>query len=81
MPAASGKRLGKILVQSGVLTERQLEKALAEAGDLTLTQSIVMEKMATESEIARAVADQTGLDYLDVAMFEIDMNASVLLSP
>jgi type IV pilus assembly protein PilB len=81
MPAASGKRLGKILVQSGVLTERQLEKALAEAGDLTLTQSIVMNKMATESEIARAVADQTGLDYLDVAMFEIDVNASVLLSP
>jgi len=81
MPAASGKRLGKILVQSGVLTERQLEKALAEAGDLTLTQSIVMNKMATESEIARAVAEQTGLDYLDVAMFEIDGNASVLLSP
>jgi len=81
MAGASGKRLGKILVQSGILTERQLEKALAEAGDLTLTQSIVMNKMATESEIARAVADQTGLDYLDVAMFEIDGNASVLLSP
>ena len=81
MAGASGKRLGKILVQSGILTERQLEKAIAEAGDLTLTQSIVMNKMTTESGIARAVADQTGLDYLDVAMFEIDMNASVLLSP
>ena len=81
MAGASGKRLGKILVQSGILTERQLEKAIAEAGDLTLTQSIVMNKMATESGIARAVADQTGLDYLDVAMFEIDGNASILLSP
>ena len=81
MPAASGKRLGRILVQSGLLTERQLEKTIAEAGDLTLTQAVVMNKLATEAGIARAVAEQTGLDYVDVAMFEIDANASTLLSP
>jgi type IV pilus assembly protein PilB len=81
MAAASGKRLGRILVQAGILTERQLEKVIAEAGDLTLTQAVVMSKLATESEIARAVAEQTGLDYVDVAMFEIDANASTLLSP
>jgi type IV pilus assembly protein PilB len=81
MTAPSGKRLGRILVQSGILTERQLEKTIAEAGDLTLTQAVVMNKLASEADIARAVAEQTGLDYLDVAMFEIDGNASVLLSP
>jgi type IV pilus assembly protein PilB len=81
MAAASGKRLGRILVQAGILTERQLEKVIAEAGVLTLTQAVVMSKLATESEIARAVAEQTGLDYVDVAMFEIDANASTLLSP
>jgi len=81
MAGASGKRLGKILVQTGILTERQLEQTIAEAGDLTLTQAIVMNKLSTEADIARAVAAQTGLDYLDVAMFEIDVNASVLLSP
>jgi type IV pilus assembly protein PilB len=81
MPASSGKRLGRILVQSGLLTENQLEKTIAEAGGLTLTQAVVMNKLATESAIARAVAEQTGLDYVDVAMFEIDANASTLLSP
>ena len=81
MPAASGKRLGRILVRSGLLTERQLEETIAEAGDLTLTQAVVMNKLATEAGIARAVAEQTGLDYVDVAMFEIDANASTLLSP
>jgi type IV pilus assembly protein PilB len=81
MPAASGKRLGKILVQSGLLTEHQLAKTIAEAGNLTLTQAVVMSKLASESDIARAVAEQTGLDYVDVAMFEIDANASTLLSP
>ena len=81
MPAASSKRLGRILVQSGLLTQHQLEKTIAEAGDLTLTQAVVMNKLATESGIARAVAEQTGLDYVDVGMFEIDANASTLLSP
>lgn len=81
MAGASGKRLGKLLVQAGLLTERQLEQAAADAGDLTLTQAIVAAKFATDADIARAVAEQTGLDYVDVAMFDIDMNASTLLSP
>jgi type IV pilus assembly protein PilB len=81
MAAASGKRLGRILVQSGILTERQLEKTIAEAGDLSLTQAVVMNKLASEADIARVVAEQTGLNYVDVAMFEIDANASTLLSP
>lgn len=81
MAGASGKRLGKILVQSGLLTERQLESAIAEAGDLSLTQAVVMSKLASETDIAKAVASQTGLDYVDIAMLEIDANASTLLSP
>ncbi len=68
-------------MQAGILTERQLEKVIAEAGDLTLTQAVVVSKLATESDVARAVAEQTGLDYVDVAMFEVDANASTLLSP
>ncbi|HEY5549393.1 MAG TPA: ATPase, T2SS/T4P/T4SS family [Coriobacteriia bacterium] len=81
MPASSGKRLGRILVQAGLLTERQLEQALADTGALSLTQAIIDAKMATDSDIARTVAEQTGLDYVDIAMFEIDANASTLLSP
>jgi len=79
--AARSTRLGKILVQAGVVTERELEVAVAKtSATMSLAQAVAEAGFATEAEIAKAIAKQTGLDYVDVAGVEIDANATTLLS-
>jgi type IV pilus assembly protein PilB len=79
--AARSTRLGKILVQAGIVTERQLEMAVARMGaDTSLAQAINDAGFATEAAIAQAIAGQTGLEYVDIAAYDIDANASTLLS-
>ncbi len=78
--AASGKRLGRTLVQAGVITESQMEEALAETGDRSLASVLVARGVVEEAGIAQAVAEQMGLPFVDLATYEIDPNASTLLS-
>jgi len=73
-------RLGKLLVQAGLVTEKQLEHTLAKAGSVSLSQALADAKIATEDQIARAVAQQTGLEYVDIGLFEVDANAATMLS-
>jgi type IV pilus assembly protein PilB len=65
------KRLGEILVASGVLTEAQLEDALVEQSSggrrHRLGTTIIRMGLSTESDIARALARQLGLDTVDLA--------------
>ena len=79
--AATGKRLGKILVQAGLITDEQLLAALeaASEGD-TVTSVLVDQEVATEEAIAQAVADQLGLAYVDLALYDIDANAATILA-
>jgi len=78
--AASGKRLGKILVQSGVITQDQLDQALAEAGERSLPAALAEFGYADEMKIAQAVADQMGLVFVDLGTYDIDPNAATNLS-
>jgi type IV pilus assembly protein PilB len=79
--AVRSTRLGKVLVQAGVVTERQLEMAVAKCGaDKSLTQAITEAGFATDNAIAMAIAEQTGLEFVDIAGIDIDANASTLLS-
>jgi type IV pilus assembly protein PilB len=80
MTAASGKRLGKILVQAGVITDQQLADAVKDAASETLAQALVSAGVTTESKIAQAVADQMGLSFVDLGMYEIDATAATMLA-
>ncbi len=79
--ASNEKRFGKILVQAGVITEAQLTKALADKSGASLTEVLVRQRATTDTRIAQAVAEQTGLEYVDIGLCDIDMNASTLLTP
>ncbi len=81
MSAASSKRLGRLLVHAGLITDEQLEQALAEDGEGTLVSRLVDHKFATEPQIAQAVADQMGVAYVDLGAYEIDPNAVGLIPP
>jgi type IV pilus assembly protein PilB len=68
--AASGKRLGKILVQAGIITDEQLDDALADSGGASLAVSLVQSGLTTETKIAQAIADQMGLTFVDIGGYE-----------
>jgi type IV pilus assembly protein PilB len=78
--AASGKRLGKILVQDGLITESQLDEVLADADAVSLSQALVHAGLVTETQIAQAVASQMGLTFVDIGAYEISAHAATLLA-
>jgi type IV pilus assembly protein PilB len=80
MAAASGKRLGKVLVQAGVATQQQIDEVTADAPGLSLAAALIAEGITTDTRIAQAVADQMGLPFVDLGMYEIDPNAATLLT-
>ncbi len=77
--AASGKRLGRVLVQAGVITAEQLDDAMSQAGERTLARTLADLGYAQDDAIAKAVAEQMGLTYVDLGSFEIDPNASTMV--
>src|SRR5574340_91583 len=74
-------RLGELLLRAGVITEDQLFDALAyqqEHGG-KLGQVLVGNLVADEDAIARALADQKGLDHVSLAAFPVDREAAALV--
>ncbi len=67
------KQLGELLIERGVITKEQLEKALAtqkEEGGL-IGQILVKLGFTTEEEIAQALTAQFGFPYLPLKNYEI----------
>ncbi len=80
MTAASGKRLGRVLLQSGLITEEQLNVALAEPSGRSLCAVLVDQGIADEMTITRAIAENMNLPFVDIAAIDIDPTATTLLS-
>lgn len=74
------KALGKALIKAGVINSEQLKEAIAELNGKSLPRVLVEKGFATETEIAKALAEAAGLEYVDLANYEIDPNAATLLS-
>lgn len=81
MTAASGSRLGGMLVRAGLITDEQLRDALIAMGDGGLVTALVSHGVTTDVRIAQAIADQYALEYVDLGATEIDHAASLLISP
>ena len=74
--------LGQLLIQSGFLTQVQLDDALYE-GSRTgerLGEVVVRRGLASEDDVARLLADQWGLDYVERSAIWFDGNALTRLS-
>ncbi|MHB1340332.1 MAG: GspE/PulE family protein [Coriobacteriia bacterium] len=71
------ERLGELLVRSGRLTEEQLAHALsvqaAEGGKLG--QVLVRQLVMDEEQIAKTLAEQKGLDHVNLTTYPIDRDA------
>ncbi|MHB1451898.1 MAG: GspE/PulE family protein [Coriobacteriia bacterium] len=80
MTAASGKRLGRVLVQSGLITQEQLDTALAETSGLSLCTVLVDQHVTDEVSFARSVAEAMGLAFVDLGAIDLDPNAATMIS-
>jgi len=74
--------LGQLLIQGGFLTQVQLDDALYE-GSRTgerLGEVVVRRGLASEDDVARLLADQWSLEYVDRSSIWFDANALARLS-
>ncbi len=75
------KRIGEVLLERGVITQKELEKALAlqkEQGGL-MGQILIQLGYVTEEEIALALTAQYGFPYLPLDNYDIDMALTAIV--
>ena len=73
------KRLGKILVDAGVVTEEQVQEALESQNGRSLVTTLVELGYASEEDIAKAIAKATGLPFVKLSDYEINPTAATLI--
>ena len=75
------KQLGQILIELGFITPEQLETALEEHRKTpkSLGRVLIDLGMIKEADLVRALAEQVGLEFVDLNAFPIDATATVLL--
>ncbi len=75
------KQLGQILIELGFITPEQLEAALEEHRKTpkSLGRVLIDLGMIKEADLVRALAEQVGLEFVDLNEFPIDATATVLL--
>src|SRR5881409_1314996 len=75
------KKLGEILVEEGLISADQLERALLEQSrtDQLLGRILIDLKMVRESDLMAALAKQIGFRFVDLTDFQIDGTAAMLI--
>src|SRR5512138_1406234 len=78
----SKKRLGELLVETGLLNEENLARALTEQRTrrTKLGEVIVALEMATEEEIAQALSLQLGIPFIALSQTPVEPQAIELIS-
>ncbi len=80
MTSATTQRLGRMLVNAGVIDAAQLAGALDQAHDRSLPAVLEELGYATETKVAQTVAEQMGLAFIDIGSYDIDPNAAMLVN-
>jgi type IV pilus assembly protein PilB len=75
------KQLGQILIELGYITPEQLDVALEEHRKTpkSLGRVLIDLGMIKEGDLVRALAEQVGLEFVDLADYPVDATATVLL--
>jgi type IV pilus assembly protein PilB len=75
------KQLGQILIELGYITAAQLETALEEHRKTpkSLGRVLIDLGMIRESDLVRALAEQVGLEFVDLSEFQVDAVSTALL--
>jgi type IV pilus assembly protein PilB len=81
MEKTGGDRLGRILVQSNLISEEQLDEALTERDDSgkSLARVLLDMGMLTEGQLTSVLAEKIGIQYVDLGTYHIDPEASNII--
>jgi type IV pilus assembly protein PilB len=73
--------LGALLLRKGLLTHEELDRALEEKhqGEL-LGEALVRLRICFEDDIARVLAEQANVEFVDIGITSVDLRAVRLLS-
>jgi type IV pilus assembly protein PilB len=76
------RRLGDVVVDLGFADRETVEKSAAEARKRgrTIGEVLLDDAVLSSNQLARALAERNGLDYVDLSGFEVDKGAANLLS-
>ena len=74
-------KLGQILIHTGVLTEEQLQKALAEqkGSHKRLGEILIEKNFVTEKQVIASLVQQLDIPYQDLSGIRIDRSVSSLI--
>ncbi len=75
------KQLGQILIEQGFITPEQLDQALEEhrRTPKSLGRTLIDMGMIKEGDLVRALAEQVGLEFVDLSEYSVDPTATTLL--
>jgi type IV pilus assembly protein PilB len=76
------EQLGVVLVQTGIITIEQLSEALGRANERScnLARVLIEDKLLTEEQFVGTLAQQLGLQFVDLAEYPVDPAAARLVS-
>src|SRR5581483_97634 len=76
------EQLGVVLVKSGIINIDQLGQALGRARErgVNLARVLIEDKLLTEEQFVATLAEQLGLEFVDLADYPIDATAARLIS-
>ncbi len=76
------EQLGVVLVKSGIITIDQLGQALGRAKErgVNLARVLIEDKLLTEEQFVGTLAEQLGLEFVDLATYPVDPQAAALVS-
>jgi type IV pilus assembly protein PilB len=75
------RRIGDVIVQLGFAERELVEKAVdkGRASGVPLGQSLIDAGIVDSNQLAQALAERNGLDYVDLNAFEVDQGAANLI--
>jgi len=79
--ARSTQHIGTLLVEDGVVSQADLDRALvrqSETGE-TLSRILVEEEMVSETVLVRTLARQMGIEFVNLTETEVDPTAAALI--
>jgi hypothetical protein len=75
-------RIGQSLLALGLLTQTQLDRALARmSGDLPLGEALVADGLISHADLQTALAHKMGYPFVDLSRFPVDPSALARLPP
>jgi type IV pilus assembly protein PilB len=77
----SGKFLTDVIRGGGLVSPDEIDRAIAEArtAGVPPEQLLLERSLISDEQLARAIAERYGLDFIDLAEFAVDMSAANLL--